>query len=652
MNYELTYKNNMQTLKKVQPQLHDIVKNEDISHLSLHINHHNEANININGKLLYPENDINNAILKQVDNFIHKPTAYTSKPIYAEANDSYAMLHEKYIKKALDISPYLYKQNEFHGYSHNKSSIYFMIMLGVGNAQHIISLISKVDIKHMIIVDEDFSMFKLSLHISDWNIIFKHFFREGYSLNFRVSNKSASDLSSTIINTIFLQNPFSRYYLPYYTHYESNFFKEVKQNLSEKFMHTRLGLGFIDDEITSISHTIQNVKNKRPLLQKNNFISSKKSVFIIGSGPSIDNDIKYIKKHKNNVLIIAGGSSLAILKENNIVPDFHFEMERNDVTRDYLVRTYSKEYLEQINIIGLNLIYPDTFSLFKNAYLFCRDNDSGAALLGSKYPQLQHCNPTVVNMMFSFCCYIGFENIYLFGVDMGYISEENHHSKYSGYYKGDVELSQWKPNTTTEIQSNFNDKIILTNEVFIWNKQRLENAIVDYCIRQDKKINIFNCSDGALIRGVSPMHSNKIIIKEINKESLLNEITNCFEYNIKIDKNLKSNFKIEQNQYNLIINSIINIINKDVNNISELLGNISKSRQLITNLVTKDFQSGISFSLLRGTIDTFYSVIYSHTLGHLNKKEAIEFANNAMKILIEFLKQAKIEIESFKKDLK
>src|SRR5690606_30014369 len=96
--------------------------------------------------------------------------------------------------------------------------------------------------------------------------------------------------------------------------------------------------GFIEDENLGIAHFLHKLKPQSIFIKKYPMPSDVQlpMALIIGSGPSIDKQINYIKKVQNQCIIFSCSSSIEILYNNNIIPDFHVEIERTHIMMDRL----------------------------------------------------------------------------------------------------------------------------------------------------------------------------------------------------------------------------------------------------------------------------------------------------------------------------
>ena len=656
MNLEERYNKNMSYLKQYWPVIYKNLLLADISNYELSIEKNDEINISINSHKIYP-NNVNEAIGKQVDTFIKAPTSYFRKPSWC-SDRGFDFYHDKFIVDIERSSPYIAEKKLFSGYAHNlEGFIPILLVFGIGSGNHIQQLLDKTkEISDIVIIDENYEFLKISMHLMDWEPIFKYFQKNHRTLHFIIHDNARENCSS-LINTIFAKFPHHFFNVYFITHYESNFFKSIKEILLKKINLGVTGMGFYDDEVNGLKHTIENLIEDRPIFRYTDKLPPNSVAFIIGSGPSIDNDIEMIKKLQDKAIILSCGSSLKILYNNGIVPDYHFEQERDDEEADRITNHLPKEYLKKINLIALNVVSTKVYELFKSSKTFFRINDAGGSIAPDDIPHLDHCNPTVVNATLSFASAIGFDNIFLFGADMGYKDLSNHHSKSSDYYNENNEnlkFEELKDTIESKFPGNLNkDEKFYTIDIYLWCKQRVENCIYEYNIKNLKSINYFNCSDGLEIDYCTPMHSDKIqISKDLIKDEVIQGVENSFDKNFdSIHKMLEVNYSTQLKIFNDDIISIEKLIQaRKIKSFGQFF-TLMKRCFIIINHMNEPDKSVISRSMLKGTTFHFIASVYTHALAGSNLEASLKYINESLEKYLDFLDMAKKEINSFKSEL-
>lgn len=641
-NFLNIYRQNLDTLRKYLPGMVENIEQTDISNFRIDVSDQG-INFFIGDHPLYPLN-VNQYLATQIEQFIYSPTALLSSPRDIEL-DPVAPVQNIYINKMLENLPRLQQDNtKFHTHL---DSLPVLLLFGAGTFVHIEQLIQLVDIKTLIIVEDSFHMIKASMHIINWQPIFEYFSRDGYSIEFYV-DKNEQAVAKHIINTLYGSYLFYYNFIPFFLTYKSGFLVNVYNHIRANYNKLTHGWGFYDDEILGLKHTLKNLKNPIHILTNTKKLPESSCVFVIASGPSIDKDIETIKQYKGKAVIFSCGTALRILVQNGIIPDYQIESERTYSKYIGLSQMgVDKKYFEQITFIGLNVIHPDVFTLFKKVKIFFRSNDCGSSVIPEDIPQLNHCNPTATNAGLSLAVEMGFDNIYLFGCDVGYKDEKYHHSKDSAYYDKNCpkHYNMRQFNTTHVLKSNFDNQQILSSEVLIWCKQSMENCIIDNANKKQKTPHIYNCSDGAYIEYTKPLKSDLISLgSAIPKNLVLLSVEEKFSYD---GWNLNYHFSKEIKETIKIIDKIIFMIKEETQivSFSHFFNLANKIYKLIyTN--KERTESSMIFSLTKGTFIEFFNILYVYSSLSQELQNGIDFINTGFGIIIEFLEKVKEEVSA------
>lgn len=644
---ENLYKRNLEYFKTNLPNLYNFIVNENTDELRLVVDENN-VNITVNNTPIYPENSLQ-FIDNMVDQYLEKPKGLSVLPFGNENKSKYSQVHQSFIDK-LEV---LFNEYKTEKPIYNSDCLNVLLIFGIGTGVQISNLLSKKDINHLIFIDINHKFFKASMYFVNWINIINEYSQKNKSITFIINN-DLDNVVNNLINVLYSDKAMFTSYINTFESYKSLFFDEVLKKLRVNYQQLVLGWGFYDDELRSMKHSILNINQNIPFYCKDQTDTPFDcSIFIIANGPSLDKDIKFIKQYRDSAIILSCGSALSALEKYDITPDYHLEIERNDITYENLVQSNSKEYLSKVNFIGLNVIYPKVFSLFKTVKLVFRDNDAGTSLSNSIVGGLGYTNPTAANFALAFASKIGFKNIYLFGMDMGYFESKKHHSLKSGYYNEKSQMSTFEQKQTNiYLKANLSkDKIVSSNYILNWCKQRAENCIVNYNMKQKKDINYFNCSDGAYIEGTIPLESSLIKIKDGLKDNALLKLESFFEYPSHKEKQFKRNLKSEKKDINSVVSNILKLIKKlNYENRSEMYNFFYEtySVYLLHNVYKKDTQESLVFSLLRGTLLTIFTKMYICSILIPDFKDAKDFNKNAIEILKEFLEQLSEDANHFK----
>ncbi|MGJ8692780.1 MAG: 6-hydroxymethylpterin diphosphokinase MptE-like protein [Thalassotalea sp.] len=256
---------------------------------------------------------------------------------------------------------------------------------------------------------------------------------------------------------------------------------KVSKELEIQLFFTRALVGvspFMTKQIMNVS------ENKHPSNLLNNIFKDKTCI-ILGGGPSLDDDIAWIKANKNNLVIIAVSRIAKSLIAHDLTPHIIVSVDPYDVSFDV-----SKELLtlpKDVLFLHANCVTPSLAAQWhgKSAYIGARfpwadDNDENCNLMGG---------PTVTNTALKEAITMGFSNILLTGVDLCYARNGVSHASGSNEAKVGPALGQQGVWVETYAGNKAETQIAFDNAVAALAKQATEAKTLG--------INIYNLSENA-----------------------------------------------------------------------------------------------------------------------------------------------------------
>ena len=394
-----------------------------------------------------------------------------------------------------------------------KSTIFF----GLAAGYDFEDFVENFDIEKLFICEPNKDFFFASLYAIDWANILDYFNEKERRLYLNIG-----DDGSNLINDLLVQfQSIGPYVLAntyfYQSYYNQSLVTAVSQLREQLQVIIAMG-DYLDNAKYGLSHTHSAIKHHIPLMRYKpsthlESIHKEVPVFIVGNGPSLDDLIPLIKEEADAAIIVSCGTALQTLYKHGITPHFHAEIESNRSTYDWAVRVNAPDYLQQISLISCNGIHPDTCNSYKDVYLAFKQGEASTVSIAELYPKktfgaLDAAYPTVTNFAMNLLTEIGFKQFYLFGTDMGFVDENYHHSKSSGYYseKG-KELYDYtaENNTSLILPGNFRP-VVKTKYEFKVSKSVLENVL------SVKKAEVYNLNDGAKITGTKPLLKEDAIL--------------------------------------------------------------------------------------------------------------------------------------------
>lgn len=452
-------------------------------------------------------------------------------------------IHMRYMYALSDVLAEQQKQN-FPKLSKLLPHFPSAIIFGVGLGYHLPMILEKHSFDYLFICEPDLELFYASLFCTDWKKIIEDIDESGCTLFLQVGITYEQFFSSifsigTDIGAFSLVRSFC------YQHYPSKDVNLMIKEFFSRYFELQSGFGFYNDSITGLAHVILNMENGYPIFLNNKVERPRyldTPVFIIGNGPSLDAAEDIIKKYKDNVIIIAAGTALGSLLKMGVKPDFHALVERTKSTYDVLIDTLSKDVYADLNLLTVDVMYPEVLELYKWAGFGLKGPEASSVLIQCLY-LLQHnsiissmpaAGPMVSNLALSFALMMGFKEIYLIGVNNGSVADATH-SKYSIY--NDKDLKYKTPLTSGakyKLEGNLGVDVMSTSMLSI-SKKMMDNVVTSFF--ENKKQYVYNVGHGAKIKGAYSLTEDNVIPerKFIDKPAIVEKIKSDFFYNNLID---------------------------------------------------------------------------------------------------------------------
>lgn len=384
-----------------------------------------------------------------------------------------------------------------------------MVLVGCGLGHALDALLDAYDPAYVLLLIEDANFLALSAQCYDWEKLLERCDAEGVDLTIQVL-ESPDQLIPVIQTFLWAKAMYVADGTLAYFHHANQVNGNHWQNLQNNFASMLAGVGFFEDELHHFWNSYVNISSGEAEMFVSPESRSAKAV-IVGSGPSLDGCFEAIRALADHAVIIAAGTAVEPLLAEGIVPDAMVLLERGDnlvgVYRDMAERVP----LDRITMLGSTTLYPGVTEAFgRPVYFFRPGLNVNPGLCANKDQVLSGCDPTVSNTALAVARKLGAEEIYLFGVDFGSRFEGIHHAAQSAYYTGEVE------NTTRfqkAVPANFGGSA-RTDAIFDWSRFALQRLIMGM-----RPARIFNCSDGALIEGTTPLRPEAIRVPETPPES-------------------------------------------------------------------------------------------------------------------------------------
>jgi hypothetical protein len=383
-------------------------------------------------------------------------------------------------------------------------------------------------------------------------------------------------------------------------------------------------------------------------------------VVIASGGPSLTKQLELLKSIRENILLIASGSTINTLIKNNITPDYV-------VTIDGNYRNY--QHFENLDLKNTDIIY----SLSNNERILQKFNRPSISFVSDttkniqKYAErildkkitLLDAGASVANFALCVAQRISSGPITLIGQDLAYTNNQSH-AEYN-IFKREIDPNKIKDNEMFYVEGYLNDEV-LTDYAFLVMKEVFEKLIKKF---PDSE-RIFNSTEGGVkLKGFQQLSFSEFIDKYVDKNKKVTKV-NLSEFPVRTLSEWKS-FLVRINNEIFDHIKIIRLTQEAQRKLKNNSSNVQfdssvlKDLEKIDKKLKKIFSKGLMSLIVQPiVIDTFNNYlpreneteieVYKRTYAHSNDLYSrLEIAAKESKVYLESLKEkieAKIKIIS------
>ncbi len=356
---------------------------------------------------------------------------------YEDVDKNRIYVHSKYdpIKEANRV---------LEGINFSQPAIY--IIHGIGMGYHVEELIKKIHPKSKIVIIEKNK--DIVLNYAIYSDVYKNLIERNILLICGEEEEIVSKMSefSIILKVLTLMNNVVSITLPSYEKiYGLDWIKKINRRIADLFKNSFFQSGNdVEDTIMGLYNNFENIIEliKSPDIGelKNKYMN--KPAIIVSAGPSLNKNIKELKKAQGKALIFANDATVNILQENDIVPDAVFAIERGIETYDAFFK--DRDIDERITFVGPPVVRPEILKSIKGKNLLAlKERESLNAwmnnMLGDN--RLLDMGTSCAHVCFAFAKHIGANPIIFTGQDLAFTNEGITHAD-GVEVKGKVDLEK------------------------------------------------------------------------------------------------------------------------------------------------------------------------------------------------------------------
>lgn len=210
------------------------------------------------------------------------------------------------------------------------------------------------------------------------------------------------------------------------------FWKKIKKTLQFYATETTINTNFFKPKTLQES-VINGIRNYWSLPGSKLFYALKgclKGVpaVICGAGPSLHDDLPFLKNYKDHALIMGAGTGMNILNKNDFIPPLGVVVDPYDATRSRILTNYAYEvpfcYMSSVNNEALKLVHgTKVFFRGRASYDFDAYFENQLGL--GKYP-LVYSPLSTTHVCLGIAAMLGCNPIILLGVDLAYTDRKRY----------------------------------------------------------------------------------------------------------------------------------------------------------------------------------------------------------------------------------
>jgi hypothetical protein len=495
------FKRNLDAFKEWLPRYADIVGNITETHSRLVKNAEGEFDIEFRGGRLYGMGHETWA-RKRTKNFHIKQgcrritlAAPDTRSLDDESNVTVYNIMKRAVESDIGFTRTALDAECFH-----------LSVFGIGLAAHLPIMERKTACQNMIIVEPNVEFLYLSMYVFDWKEFIERLLFDGRHMTV-VIETDARRIAETVRDQMRYINPSFMEGATFLISYPNSAMGRALDILLNERETLTVGLGFLEDEIDMVRNSFHNLKDFRGKFFDHQKDPLHLPAFVIGSGPSLDNDLDFIRANQRNAVIVSCGTSMRILLHNGITPDFHVELENVPIVSDLMKSLTNKFDLSPVTLVATTTVDPGVAQYFKKVIYYFRNGLASYPMFAQGIDSsLHYSTPMVTNLGFSLAQEIGCRTIYNFGVDLGARDPKKHHAKDAPYDAGEADFDTTIDQPTP---GNFGGTVF-SEMLYMWAKQTMEFAMNRY----SAKSIYYNCSDGVRLEGMTPKLSSTIKLPE------------------------------------------------------------------------------------------------------------------------------------------
>ena len=394
-----------------------------------------------------------------------------------------------------------------------------LFFYGIGNALLYKALLQNKEHKRIVVFEKELELIFIALCLVDFS-------QDLYNVRFCLihSPNHNSAVADFLFNTGRLALLYRSYDLElncsFYERYKKDILNVNSINKQQMISNSMKNGNDPKDALIGIDHFIRHLPKMlthaslEELLQKRR--GKVETAIIVATGPSLDKQLKLLKKYANKASIFCLDASYPVLAKHNIKPDYVLSLERVAATSEFFDNDF-KDFDKNVLFIALALTHPKTIEHFERKKVDYILTPKTLALATDMDIREYHSlsGMSVAHMAFILAAQLKHKNIILIGQDLAFGKDDKGHSK--SYSRGEKKSQEETNRLAKHIVKAYGGiGTVKTTEVWYLFKTIFES----FFERAKLHHNIYNATEG----GARIEHSIEKPFKECCEELLTKEI--------------------------------------------------------------------------------------------------------------------------------
>jgi len=403
--------------------------------------------------------------------------------------------------------------------------LYKFIFIGTGLGTHISAIDEKIKSNVYLIIEDDLELFRLSLFVTNY----KNLTKNGAKLFFSVFDED-SEFKNTVQAFLYEQFIYNHYIKFFHMlHHNQERIKEI-QNIIATQIYLTFNYAAL---MTSLLRPLEYLKDGYKLLNLNssyeNTPLTTKPVLLLGAGPSLQNNIDWLKENHSKFIVVIVSALMSKFEEIGIKPDIITHVHGFADAMPHIEKVKDIHFFDEtIELFG-GMSYPDFTKKFKKENVYILE---GSSRYKRNFGGITSSN--IGSLSYGILLYLGAKEIYLLGLDFAvdqstgatHVNTHAHTRALDMQKEQHLEDAVEIKNELIEIKGNFTEKVKTS---VLFDSMRRECNAISKTYKQSGT-NIYNLSNGAYIEDTTATHFEDIaLLENINKKELYKELRETFD---------------------------------------------------------------------------------------------------------------------------